>query len=89
MAADLCANLTLGSYSDWFLPSKDELYQMYLKIGLGNTLPSGNVGGFSYGKYWSSTEDSAYSAWALDFYEGNQISYGKGNPIYVRAVRTF
>ena len=90
-AADICANLTLGGYSDWFLPSKDELNQMYLNIGQGNVLGLGNIGGFAGYFYWSSTEYDDYNAWSQDFGVGYQSFYNKDSSYYfnVRAVRAF
>jgi hypothetical protein len=89
IAANICANLTLGEYSDWFLPSKDELNLMYQNIGQGNVLGLGNVGGFANNYYWSSTEYGNSGAWLQDFYNGSQyydVKYDTGN---VRGVRAF
>ena len=90
-AADICANLTLGIYSDWFLPSKDELNEMYLNIGQGNALGLGNIGGFANGVYWSSTDIDTSFAWMQNFEYGNQSDERKDilNDYGVRAVRVF
>ena len=88
-AADICANLTLNGYSDWFLPSKDELNLMYENIGQGNALGLGNVGGFANSNYWSSTEYGYYVSWFQIFNNGNQNNSNKNNTFYVRAVRAF
>ncbi len=69
-AAKLCADLSFGGYDDWFLPSKDELIQMYSQRS--------NIGGFSSALdatalYWSSSESSESSlseAYRLFFYNG-------------------
>ncbi|HNZ43240.1 MAG TPA: DUF1566 domain-containing protein [Bacteroidales bacterium] len=85
-AADICANLILGAYSDWFLPSRDELHEMY------NNLKVKGFGGFSNNYYWSSSECATYElndAWLQNFQYGNQYNYVKYNPTYVRAVRAF
>jgi hypothetical protein len=90
-AADICANLTLGGYSDWFLPAKDELNEMYLNIGQGNALGLGNIGGFGSTVYWSSTENGRDAAWVESFtngYQGYIMAKIFGN-YYVRAVRAF
>jgi hypothetical protein len=82
-AADICANLSLGGYNDWFLPSKDELNLMY------ENLKVFGVGGFADGSYWSSSEYDADYAWFQDFDDDIQISYPKDWTYRVRAVRAF
>jgi hypothetical protein len=88
-ASELCQDLSLGGYTDWYLPSKYELNLMYMNIGQGNSLGLGNVGGFAADWYWSSTEGGSDDAWAQYFGVGNQFSGGKESNIYVRAVRAF
>ena len=87
-AANICSNLTLGGYTDWFLPSKDELNEMYLNIGQGNALGLGNIGGFTDGNFWSSTEYNDV-AWQHYFFNGNSWTSDKSDYHYVRAVRAF
>jgi len=84
-AAQLCDALVYGGYSDWFLPSKDELNLMYTNLKVFG------VGGFADGYYWSSSEIDAYSAWCQAFTNGNQaISSKRWNGFHhVRAVRAF
>jgi hypothetical protein len=81
--AKLCYDLVLGGYSDWFLPSKDELNKLYIKKSI--------IGGFTGVEYWSSSEYSATLAWYQDFIHGDQyiVGSGKNNLCSVRAVRAF
>jgi hypothetical protein len=88
-AAELCLDLGLGGYSDWYLPSKHELNLMYLNIGQGNVLGLGNVGGFANYFYWSSTEYDNNYAWDRNFNFGFPGSSNKASSDYVRAIRAF
>ena len=68
-----------GLGSGWYLPSKDELNQLYQH--------KTEIGGFSAEFYWSSTESSSNNAWAQYFYNGNQVSSHKSYANRVRCVR--
>ena len=85
-AAGLARAYTGGGYTDWFLPSKDELYLMYSNIGQGSLE---NIGNFADEYYWSSTEDGYEFAWERNFNDGGQGSVNKNITDYVRAVRAF
>lgn len=83
IAAKICNDLVINGYSDWFLPSKDELDLMYQNLKLAG------IGGFADYYYWSSSEYSSSHAWAHNFASGyhsygNKLNYGR-----VRAVRAF
>ncbi len=89
-AAKLCDDLVLNGYSDWFLPSKDELNLMYENIGQLAAAPLTNAGGFVSSYYWSSSEyDNYVAAWYQYFSNGYQDYYSKNGILYVRAVRVF
>ena len=84
-AASVCNNLTSGGYTDWYLPSKDELDMMYVNLHLQG------LGGFALNYYWSSTEYVGEFAWGQDFASGFQYNGFDKNYLgyYVRAVRAF
>ena len=88
-AASICRSLTLGGYTDWFLPSKDELNLMYVNIGLGANGANANLGGFGIYVYWSSSENNSQTAWSQLFKTGYQYYNYKDYLFLVRAVRAF
>jgi hypothetical protein len=90
-AAYLCDYYTAGGYSDWYLPSKDELNKLFLNnlaIG-GFTVNLNNQGSY----YWSSSETSQSTVWTQDFYNlggGTQTSTTQKNTFArIRPIRKF
>jgi uncharacterized protein (TIGR02145 family) len=81
IAARICNDLVLNGYSDWFLPSKDELNLMYLH--------QNEIGSFSNELYWCSSEINNFYAWGQQFGIGGQYNYNKENTLLVRAIRAF
>jgi len=98
-AAERADALLLGGLDDWFLPSRDELNALCKWAfndtvnAICNNFGSGSLsltnGGFSAGKYWSSSVYSATNAWTQLFNGGWQIAFLKTNAYYVRPVRAF
>jgi len=103
-AAGLASSHRGGGYSDWFLPSKDELNKLYTNRGaIGGFATSGTIA-----TYWSSSQKgtlnytdfnsfktgvtSAYQQFFFTYgvnSEGTQNDLGISNPRRVRAVRVF
>jgi uncharacterized protein (TIGR02145 family) len=78
--ARLCGDLILGGYSDWYLPSFDELKILYQNRVV--------IGGFAYGMYWSSSE-THHSYAAMVNFNGGYSAMLKHETYYVRAIRSF
>ena len=87
-AAGLARAYTGGEYTDWFLPSKDELNQIYINKSTLEAVSGFNA--FTTSFYWSSTETDTSFAWRQYFYNGAQDGDNKANTTHsVRAVRAF
>jgi hypothetical protein len=80
-AASLCANLVQGGYSDWYLPSLEELRIMRLNKSA--------IGGFAAADYWSSSEYNASNAYYVGFQFTGYDGRYKYSTYRVRAVRSF
>lgn len=78
-----CEELVMNGYSDWHLPTKDDLQYIYTK------LHQGGIGNFTSANYWSSSETNYGHAWYFRFDDGKANDSNKGNPTNVRAVRAF
>jgi hypothetical protein len=81
-AAKICRDYAGGGYIDWFLPSNDELYQLYLnKEAIGN---------FESDYYWCSSEEiSPWGAWVRHFGSGEKTGGHVIDKFNVRAIRVF
>lgn len=82
--AQLCKNFEFGGFSDWYLPSKNELDKLY---EYNQTLPKAQRLEPAY--YWSSTEMSNQDVYYRSFHNGKSYTWIKGNKAKVRAVRKF
>lgn len=84
-AASICNDLTIGVYTDWYLPSLFELNLMYTNLHLAG------LGGFTAAFYWSSTEINTVFARVQSFDNGLQSIGDKSDSdiFRVRAVRAF
>ena len=81
-AAKLCFDLVLNGYSDWYLPSRNEMSKMILNKNA--------IGGFSSANYWSSSEFDSLNAYYSNFTSNNSNLVGAKNTVAnVRAVRSF
>jgi hypothetical protein len=84
-AAKACYDLELNGYSDWFMPSIEELRLMYTKLHLAGL---GEFREFS-SRYSSSSEIGQFT-YAHDFNTGQSYMYGyKWSSFSVHAARAF
>lgn len=83
-AARVCEDLVVNGYSDWYLPSIDELVLMKNNKSIIPNISSSAI-------YWSSTEQNSTNAYGKSFSSGSTTNsaYSKSSLFRVRAIRSF
>ena len=82
-AAGLARTYRGGDYTDWYLPSRDELNKLW------NYKNAGGGGTNFASEYWSSTENDGSNAYFSMFNPGPIPNFSKSLTHYVRAIRAF
>ena len=77
----MCETSFVNGYTDWRLPTKEELMTLYNYRDL--------IGGFTSYYYWSSTTINDNRAYAIYFVDGSLNKEYKYEEFYIRAVRTY
>jgi len=91
-SAQACLDYEISIYNDWYLPSIDELNEMYITIAQGD---NENIGGFISGAFVSSTEVDATGVEGTNFFPQNVQGAGdygwsfKIGYYHIRPIRTF
>lgn len=79
-AADLADDYEFNGFTDWFLPSRNELNELFeQRVAVG--APSGD--------YWSSSDDDVINAWWQNLGTGSTDDVAKTDMYKVRPVRAF
>jgi hypothetical protein len=89
-AARVCSDGAWGLYTDWYLPSKDELNKLYTNRFVINGV-FGGAYGFIAAYYWSSSQYDGSQAW-IQYFGGGlaQSPTAKSiDGIWVKPVRSF
>lgn len=73
-------NQTINGFSDWFIPSKDELSLILNLVG---------VRGDWFDACWSSSEYDDNYAWCKENYQGYQVGYRRSSGRCILPVREF
>ena len=89
-AANTCRGLSLNGFSDWFLPSLNELLELRNRRIIVNEA-IGTIGGSQINSslHWSSTQASTNLARSVNMSSGGVLNTSKTNSLSVRAIRAF
>ena len=94
-ARDMCSVLQTfndgennGGFTDWYIPACGQLYEIYTnKTNINAALTAMSSTAFTVYYYWSSSGDSSYIGWYVNFNNGNVNSSDKNGSNKVRFVR--
>ena len=83
-----CSALSINSYDEFRLPSRNELETLVIPLAGGYWIDTVVFAGNNFTHYWTSTTDAGNSsaAWAVNFADGSIVSLDKTSNVLVRCT---